>query len=131
MPGVYVQNHLACDEFDALGLAFVGVPGFPHFGHNADVAWCVTNAYGDYQDLYVERFPAGREPDRTEVVHQRDGEPVTVECFDTPNGPVVFGDPRTGVAIAMQSTALDRREPGARGARPRCCGPPTPTRCAT
>ena len=112
VPGVYVQNHLACDEFDALGLAFVGVPGFPHFGHNADVAWCVTNAFGDYQDLYVERFPAGREPDRIEVVHQRDGEPVTVECYDTPNGPVVFGDPQTGVAIAMQSTALIDASPG-------------------
>jgi len=112
VPGVYVQNHLTCDEFDALGLAFVGVPGFPHFGHNADVAWCVTNAYGDYQDLYVERFAAGREPDRTEVVHQRDGEPVTVACYDTPNGPVVFGDPRSGVAIAMQSTALIDASPG-------------------
>ncbi|MFM8303577.1 MAG: penicillin acylase family protein [Actinomycetota bacterium] len=106
VPGVYVQNHLACDEFDALGLAFVGVPGFPHFGHNAEVAWCVTNAYGDYQDLYVERFPDGCAPDRVEVVHQRDGTPVPVECFVTPNGPVVFGDPRSGVGIAMQSSAL-------------------------
>src|SRR5262249_33959760 len=53
-PGVYVQNHLACPEFDVVGLAFAGVPGFPHFGHSAHVAWAVTNAYADYQDLYVE-----------------------------------------------------------------------------
>ena len=112
VPGVYVQNHLACDDFDALGLAFVGVPGFPHFGHNADVAWCVTNANGDYQDLYVERFPRGVAPDRTELVTVRGREPVEVECFDTPNGPVVFGDPTTGAAIAMQSTALLEPSPG-------------------
>jgi penicillin amidase len=106
VPGVYVQQHLACPEFDALGLAFVGVPGVPHFGHNAEVAWCVTNAYGDSQDLYVERFAAPPTPDRTEVVDVRGGDPVTVECFETQNGPVVFGDPATGAAIAMQSTAL-------------------------
>jgi penicillin amidase len=112
VPGVYVQNHLACDEFDALGLAFVGVPGLPHFGHNADVAWCVTNANGDYQDLYVERFPSDRAPDRIEVIAVRDREPVEIECFDTANGPVVFGDPSTGAAIAMQSTALLEPSPG-------------------
>ncbi len=106
VPGVYVQQHLTCPEFDAVGLAFVGVPGFPHFGHNAEVAWCVTNAYADYQDLYVERFARAPEPERVEVVAVRGGEPVPVACHRTPNGPVVFGDPASGVAIAMQSTAL-------------------------
>lgn len=106
VPGVYVQNHLACPEFDAIGLGFAGVPGLPHFGHNAHVAWCVTNAYGDYQDLYVERFSSDATPDRFEIVEVRGGEPVVVECFETRHGPVVFGDPATGVAIAMQSTAL-------------------------
>lgn len=112
VPGVYVQNHLACDEFDATGLAFVGVPGFPHFGHNAQVAWCVTNAFGDYQDLYVERYASPPVPDRTEIVRVRGGHDVTVECFDTPNGPIAFGDPATGAAIAMQSTALIAQSPG-------------------
>ena len=30
--------------------------GFPHFGHNANVAWGVTHAFVDIHDLYVERF---------------------------------------------------------------------------
>ena len=60
VPNVYYQCHLACPAFDAVGLAFVGVPGFPHFGHTARVAWCVTNANGDYQDLYVERLDPSR-----------------------------------------------------------------------
>ena len=56
MPGMYSQGHLACDEFDAIGLTVPGVPGFPHFAHNGNVAWCVTHAFVDIHDLFVERF---------------------------------------------------------------------------
>jgi penicillin amidase len=106
VPGVYVQNHLACDEFDAIGLAFAGVPGMPHFGHNGFVAWAVTNAYGDYQDLYVELLEAEVAPDRVEVISVRGGDDVTISCYETAHGPVVFGDPASGEVLAMQSTAL-------------------------
>jgi penicillin G amidase len=50
-PGVYQQIRLACDEFDVVGFAFPGVPGTPHFAHAGDVAWAITNAMSDYQDL--------------------------------------------------------------------------------
>ena len=56
VPNVYAQVHLACREFDVVGLAFPGVPGVPHFGQTRHLAWCVTNAQADYQDLFVERF---------------------------------------------------------------------------
>ena len=56
VPNAYYQNHIACPEFDAIGLSFPGCPGFPHFGHNAHVAWCVTHAMADYQDLYIEKI---------------------------------------------------------------------------
>lgn len=105
VPGVYTQGHLACDEFDAIGLSFVGVPGFAHFGHNERVAWCVTNAYGDYQDLYVERA-ADIASTRHEIVSVRDGDAVEVECHATERGPILFGDIATGHAISMRSTAL-------------------------
>ncbi len=117
-PGVYYQCHLVCPEFDALGLAFVGVPGFPHFGQTERVGWCVTNANGDCQDLYVERFVTGDAlqyerggkwltPDRrTETITVRDGDDVTVECIETRHGPIVFGDPGSGCAVALRSTAL-------------------------
>ena len=55
-PNCYYQNHLACPDFDAIGLSFPGVPGLSHFGHNRHVAWCVTHAMADYQDVFVERF---------------------------------------------------------------------------
>ena len=58
VPSVYYQNHLACPDWDAIGLSFPGVPGLPHFGHTARVAWCVTHGMADYQDLYIERFDA-------------------------------------------------------------------------
>src|SRR3712207_8236413 len=45
-PNVFYQNHLACPAFDAIGLSFPGVPGFPHFGHNRHVAWCITTEIG-------------------------------------------------------------------------------------
>jgi len=119
-PGVYVQNHLACPEFDAIGLAFVGVPGFPHFGHSAHVAWAVTNAYGDYQDLFVERFAPGHTPDRVERVEVRGAAPIEVRCHETVHGPVVFGDPATGAAIAMHSTAIERPSGGLEVVAPMC-----------
>ena len=107
VPGVYAECHLACDDFDAIGLAFVGVPGLPHFGHSAHVAWCVTNANGDYQDLYVEDPVACADmPTRDEVVEVRGADPVHLECHTTPRGPVVFGDPAHGAVLSLRSTAL-------------------------
>jgi penicillin amidase len=113
VPGVYAQGHLAGPEFDAVGLAFVGVPGFPHFGHTERVAWCVTNANGDYQDLYVEpadAVVAGAA--RHETIGVRDGDDVVIECHATARGPVVFGDPARGAVISMRSTALDEPSTG-------------------
>jgi penicillin amidase len=113
VPGVYYQCHLACPEFDAIGLAFVGVPGFPHFGHTERTAWCVTNANGDYQDLYVEEPDATRAaPVRREVIEVRGGDDLTVDCHVTPRGPVVFGDPGRGAVLSLRSTALDEPSTG-------------------
>lgn len=112
VPNVYYQCHLVCDAFDAIGLSFVGVPGLPHFGHNAHVAWCVTNGNGDYQDLFVERVPPGQAPLRTETVEVRGGEPVAVACHETARGPVVFGDPARGPCLVLRSTALTEPSTG-------------------
>ena len=106
VPGVYAQAHLACTEFDAVGLSFVGVPGFAHFGHTERVAWCVTNANGDYQDLYVEDLGPDVAPARRVQVDVRDGTPVEIECFETERGPVIFGDPARGSVVVLRSTAL-------------------------
>jgi penicillin amidase len=111
VPGVYYQCHLACPDFDAIGLAFVGIPGFPHFGHTARVAWCVTNANGDYQDLYVEA-PDAIVSRAREAVEVRGAEAVTVEVSRTERGPVLVGDPARGAVLSMRSTALDEPSTG-------------------
>ena len=111
VPGVYYQCHLACPEFDAIGLSFVGVPGFPHFGHTARVAWCVTNANGDYQDLYVEQPDAIVATSR-EVLEVRSGDPVELDVHCTKRGPIVFGDPAEGPVLSLRSTALDEPSTG-------------------
>jgi penicillin amidase len=106
-PGVYQQIHLSCPEFDVVGLAVPGVPGIAHFGHTGTVAWAITNAMADYQDLYRERLRrtgAGVEalgPDglwrraarHTETVEVAGEEPVEVEVIETARGPVIIGGP--------------------------------------
>ncbi|MEU4486457.1 penicillin acylase family protein [Streptomyces purpurascens] len=106
-PGVYQQIHLSCPEFDVVGLAVPGVPGIAHFGHTGSVAWAITNAMADYQDLFRERLRrtgAGVEalgPDgvwhraarHTETVEVAGEEPVEVEVIETDRGPVVIGGP--------------------------------------
>ncbi|MDG9692988.1 penicillin acylase family protein [Streptomyces sp. DH17] len=106
-PGVYQQIHLSCPEFDVVGLAVPGVPGIAHFGHTGTVAWAITNAMADYQDLYRERLRrtgAGVEalgPDgawhraarHTETIHVAGEESVDVEVIETDRGPVIAGGP--------------------------------------
>ncbi|WP_035718291.1 penicillin acylase family protein [Gordonia terrae] len=125
LPGIYQQFHLAStgpsDAFDMAGFAFAGVPGVPHFCQGDDIAWGITNAMGDYQDLYLERLtrddagtllvevpggnrvPAGVS---TETILVRDAEPVAVQVITTPNGAVVFGGPEDAFAMSMRSPLL-------------------------
>lgn len=126
LPNVYWQNHLTStdpdDPLDVIGLSFPGVPGFPHFGHNADVAWCITHGMADDQDLSVVDLRRGADG----VEHRRDGawrtaevrvehvavaggDPVEVECIDTPAGPVVASHAQdgrwSGIAVRWTATA--------------------------
>ncbi|NJP34373.1 penicillin acylase family protein [Micromonospora thermarum] len=114
-PGIYQQVRLACPEYDVVGLAVPGVPGAAHFGHAGDVAWAITNAMADYQDLYAERLrrhdggveaygPDGWRPARahTETIMVAGGDPVDVEVVETDRGPVVVGGPDAPEAISLR-----------------------------
>jgi penicillin amidase len=114
MPNMYAQIHLTCDEFDVIGLTVPGVPGFPHFAHNGSVAWCVTHAFVDIHDLFVERFsddaqaclfldkwePVRR---RREIISVKGEADVTIEVVETRHGPIIAGDPAKGSALALRS----------------------------
>lgn len=125
VPNVYYQNHLSCPEFDVIGLSFPGLPGFPHFGHNRHVCWCVTHANADYQDLYVERFHPD-DPGRylymdewkqadilRETIYVKGGQPFEIELAATHHGPIIGGDPRKGYGLALKYTALEQPSLGA------------------
>ncbi len=104
-PGVYAQVRLAtdgaADTFDVFGFTFPGVPGVQHFAHAGEVAWAITNAVGDYQDLFEESLDDvvdGRE----EVVEVRGADPVTVEVLATERGPLFEVDRERGRGLALR-----------------------------
>lgn len=114
IPNMYAQGHLACADFDVIGLTVPGVPGFPHFAHNGRVAYCVTHAFVDIHDLYVERFDEGARhvafrgewlPVQrcSETITIRGAPPHSFEVVETHHGPVIAGDPATGTALALRS----------------------------
>ena len=137
-PNVYYQSHVACPEWDVIGLAIPGVPGFPHFGHNDRVAWCITHLSADYQDLYIERFggqgsSSHRLPDnraegisrfnaasgsqwqssnpREETIKVKGGADHHMTTWATRHGPVIAGGPPSGYGIAFKYTATDGPKP--------------------
>ena len=118
-PNVYYQNHIACPDFDVIGLSFPGCPGFPHFGHNARVAWCVTHAGADYQDVYLERLRGAgdrREYEHegewisadtwTETIKVRGGDDVSLEVSATEHGPIILENAIATRGLAFKYTAM-------------------------
>ncbi|MDG9673842.1 penicillin acylase family protein [Micromonospora sp. DH14] len=114
-PGVYQQIRLACPEYDVIGLAVPGVPGIAHFGHTGEVAWAITNAMADYQDVYAERLrrdgprvwalgPDGWRPAHrhVETIEVAGADPVEVEVMETERGPVIAGGPDDETALSLR-----------------------------
>ena len=136
-PGVFMQMGLRCAEvgracpFDVSGFTFAGFPGVI-IGHNADLAWGLTNMGADVTDFFLERVDdeAGTyERDgedvpletRTEVIEVNGGDPVELEIRSTVHGPIISdvlddvgsvaasptdGGPRAGTEVALGWTAL-------------------------
>lgn len=140
IPSIWYQVGLHCAPvsaacpYDVVGFSFAGVPGVI-IGHNARIAWGITNLGPDVMDLYVERLdpddPSRYEVDgafrrmgeRRETIRVAGGEPVELTVRTTRHGPVVseaygplegFGR-RAGIevperyAVALRWTALEAR----------------------
>jgi penicillin amidase len=132
-PNVFYQNHLTCPAFDAIGLSFPGVPGLPHFGHNQHVAWGITTAMADYQDLYIERYRPGQPPryeyrgqwleaeHHREVIRVRGGPAVEIDVYATHHGPLIIGDPAQGYGLALRYTAIAAPNAGFNALLPMLC----------
>lgn len=55
MPGIWMEMHLACPEYEVAGVSLPGVPGVV-IGHNRRIAWGFTNTQADISDLYLEEL---------------------------------------------------------------------------
>jgi penicillin amidase len=114
--------HLDAPGWHVTGATSPWLPGVA-IGHNDRIAWGMTAANADTQDIYVERLnPAnqrqvlyrGRFVDM-EAVTDRIGvkgasEPATSEAFYTRHGPVVAIDPERSLAYVVRWSGS---EPGA------------------
>jgi penicillin G amidase len=104
-PGVYSQVRLATDDpsgaIDVFGFTFPGVPGVQHFAHAGGVAWAITNAAADYQDVFEESLDDvvdGHE----ETIAVRGADPVTIEVLATERGPLFEVDREHGRGLAVR-----------------------------
>lgn len=121
-PSIWHITHLNAPGLQVSGVSVPGVPGVM-IGHNARVAWGLTNLCPDAQDLYFERFdgndpysyqtPAGRRRaevrrEEIKVRQSADGAPcesVTLDVKVTRHGPVIFEHGSLG--LSLRWTALD------------------------
>ena len=123
-PSVYYQVHLSCPGFTVIGHSLPGMPGALHFCHNEHVAWGMTYGMADTQDLFIERFregPGGREYEfrgewrpatvLNETIRVRGADPVDMEATVTHHGPVIAGDPASGLAVALADPGLAEGTP--------------------
>lgn len=101
IPGVWYENHLECPDFQVSGVSFPGTPGII-IGHNRHMAWGLTNAFPDVQDLYIERphpddphlfeYNGEWEPAqvlREEIYVRNNPNPHVEEVVITRHGPII------------------------------------------
>jgi penicillin amidase len=55
LPGIWYMAHLQSPDLNVSGVALPGLPGIV-VGHNARIAWGITNLEFDVQDLYIEKL---------------------------------------------------------------------------
>jgi penicillin amidase len=116
-PSTWYMIHLKAPGLDVSGVSLPGVPCII-IGHNARIAWGVTNLGFDVQDLYVERldptsgryvFRGAVEQARLErdLILVKGKRAVPFDQWVTRHGPVIMSD--QGRYIALRWTAS---EPG-------------------
>lgn len=100
MPSIWYEIGLHTPDNNIVGFSFAGMPSVV-IGHNDAIAWAITNARIDEQDLYIEKVNPhnfnqyefrGKWHDMeiiTEVIKVRRGEDLTVQIRQTLHGPII------------------------------------------
>ncbi|MGB7876373.1 MAG: penicillin acylase family protein [Anaerolineales bacterium] len=126
IPSIWYQDSLHClpktDEcpFDVAGFSFAGVPGVV-IGHNDKIAWGLTNAGPDVQDLFIEKVnpdnPNQYEVDgqwvdfetRKESIKVGGGNPVEITVRISRHGPIIsdtYGSVKDDVDLEANPEAI-------------------------
>jgi penicillin amidase len=99
-PSVWYEMHLVAADLDVSGVTIPGVP-IVAIGHNARIAWGITNTGADVQDLALERVDIARkrsfyrgewvpiEITPADIPVRGRSQPLPFEVWKTPNGPIV------------------------------------------
>lgn len=97
-PSIWMLARISLATGDVIGGTIPGVPVFP-VGRSSNIAWGLTYAFLDNQDLYFEKLegddrylvPGGSEEFQVfrEQIFVRGQEPRTIELMWTENGPVI------------------------------------------
>ncbi len=104
-PSIWYECHLIAGDIDVIGVSFPGAPGIV-IGHNQHIAWGVTNAISDVEDLYIEKFNPNNPNQyeymgkwenarvvREEIKVKGSRSPVIEEVRITRHGPIVTSMP--------------------------------------
>ncbi len=102
LPGIWCMAQLEAPGLNVAGVALPGLPGVI-VGHNARIAWGITNLQFDVQDLYIEKFdersgryvyngqPEQARPER-ELIRVKGQKPVELVVWMTRHGPLFATD---------------------------------------
>lgn len=111
-PSTWYEVHVVAAGLDAIGVSIPGSP-FVIIGHNARIAWGLTNTGADVQDLYLERVDVKRR----QYLWRGEWAPVTVTASDIPvrgrTRPERFEVWRTRHGAILADVGLDWDEPPA------------------
>lgn len=114
LPSLWYAAHLSAPGLQVTGVTFPGVP-FVIIGHNADMAWGITNMQADVVDFFVETFDENN-PARyrhrgawktvqviRDTIRIAGAPPRPVQLVSTVHGPLLT---RSGQRLALQWTGL-------------------------
>ena len=126
MPSIWYEMGLHCKpvtdacRFDVVGFSFPSAPSIV-VGHNASIAWGVTNGGPDVQDLYVEKINP-ENPNQYEVngqwvdmalveetIQVAGGDPIPLTVRTTRHGPII-SDTYGPLKDTVEPTATPFRE---------------------
>lgn len=116
LPSIWHEVHLHAPDFEVAG---VSIPCSPLvlIGHNRNIAWGITLAYTDIQDIFVEEFTSdttyrfGDEERKAtihrEVIHVKKGDAIEVDVVETHHGPIISDVANyPGRKVALASSCL-------------------------